>query len=247
MSYTQIGLRAIAALALAGVAATLGWFNVTAWLAEGQPVLAALAGFSEAIALVFAVMVEIAVRERRFDRAAVCAVILLGFGAFNAASGHRAWEASQVERVDQERMTAQAALDRSRAELQAEIGAVNARIEAAAPAARGGPQTTEADRLTWEARTAEDRARRRALQARLDALPVVAEPVEPFPAWLVWSFLGFVELSKATGLWSIGLGTAAAARKIEPAADNVVAFDASEAARKLVSQRKDRQPKEATG
>ena len=109
MSYTQIGLRAIAALALAGVAATLGWFNVTAWLAEGQPVLAALAGFSEAIALVFAVMVEIAVRERRFDRAAACALILIGFGSFNAVSGHRAWEASQVERVDQGRMTAQAA------------------------------------------------------------------------------------------------------------------------------------------
>lgn len=241
------GLRALAAFALAALTLSLAAFNVQGWLAEDLALLATLALCFEVIGFVFAVLTEDAARAGRFDRALVCFVILAGSAGFNTVGGHRAWEASMRPRQEAAARASQAALDASRAALLAELAEVNARIPAA-PQGRGGPQTAGADRETWLAATAEDRARRGQLQGRLDGLAIVAAPAPAFDERLVWGFLAFLEIAKALGLWAIGLSARAqnvsgANKASAPAASpSGRGWDASEAARRLVAMRRDRQP-----
>lgn len=233
------GVRTIAALSLAGLTAALAWFNVSAWAAEGLFVLALLAGFFEALGFVFAVLVEDAVRARRFDRALVSLVILVGCAAFNAAGGHRAWEAAMADRQDDARQVAQAGLDRHRAELLDAAARASAEIAAVPlpdPHAMSARQAQA--RASWELATAEARARQRRAENDLAALPVVAAVEPEFDDVTTWGFLGFLEIAKALGLWAIGVNVAAGRRR--PSAVGDKAWDASEAARRLVALRKDR-------
>lgn len=237
------GLRFLAALSLLGLTAALAWFNVTGWVGEGLTILAILAAFFEAIGFIFACLVEDAVRQRRFDRAFVAVLILVGAAAFNTVGGHRAWEASMQARVDADRQASQAALDQRRGELQLAISRAQAEIDRVPmpdPNERTGRQ--EQARATWAMATADARTRKAQAEAALTAMPVVAEPAPPFPVWLTWGFLGFLEVAKALGLWAIGMTSAPmqrrAPRSEEKPADTE--FDASEAARRLVAMRRDR-------
>lgn len=236
------GIRTTAALGLVGLTIALGVFNVRAWWADGLYILAVLAAFFELIGLVFAVMVEDAVRAKRFDRAFVALAILAGCAAFNTVGGHRAWEAAMRPRMETETNAAQAALDRRRGELQLAAARAQEQIDRVPmPVADSYTSRQREARETWEMLTSDARARRDALQAQLDRLPVVAEVAPPFRQELVWAFLTFLEVCKALGLWSLGLiaaRNAAAGPKL--VVDND-AFDASEAARRLVAMRKDRQ------
>ncbi len=231
------GLRIVAALALLALSGVLAAYNANGWLAKGLALLATLALITEALAFVMAVIADGAARSRQWLKLAICVLILFGAEAFNAAGSHMAWEADIAPKLDADRRTAQAALDHTRSTLQTELAEVNSRIPAP-PAQRGGPQTTEADLATWRAATADDRTRRTALQARLDALPIVAEVEPPFSPGVVWGFLIFLGFAKAFGLFAVGMTVGA---KSQGSGSNVVEFDASEAARRLVGRRKDRQ------
>lgn len=207
------GLRIVAALALLALSGVLAAYNADGWIARGLALLAGLALITEALAFVMAVIADGAARSRQWLKLTICILLLVGAEAFNAAGSHMAWEADMAPRLSADRTAAQAALDRTRAELQTELALVNARIEAVAPASRGGPQTTEAERLTWETRTADDRARRTALQRRLDGMPVVADVSPIFPEWIVWGFLAFLGFAKACGLYAVGMTVGAGAQR----------------------------------
>lgn len=237
------GLRAFAAMALAALTIALAFFNVAGWLTEGLLLLAILAACFEAIGFVFAVLTEDAARARRFDRAAICLCILVGSALFNTVGGHRAWEASMRPREEEARRTQQAALDAERRELQAAIAAAAAEIERVPlprPDAYTGRQ--EAALATWREATSAPRQRQAAAQGRLDTLAVIASPAPEFDERTVWAFLAFLEFAKALGLWAIGMNAKLPARTKLPAGATVSSFDASEAARRLVGLRRDRQP-----
>jgi len=252
------GLRAFAAIALAALTLALACFNVSGWLAERLALLAILAACFEAIGFVFAVLTEDAVRHGRWDRALVCFVILLGAAAFNTVGGHRAWEASMGPRQDEERQHAQRDLDAHRASLQLAAARAEAEIERVplpSPDQLTGRQAEA--RATWEMATAAPRQRKATAEAELLALPTVAPaPAAEFDAGLVWGFLGFLEIAKALGLWAIGMNAVVAQPASRPSRETVSGankaeaptrvwaggFDASEAARRLVSMRRDRQP-----
>jgi len=241
MNFIRHGVKLFAALALLGMAATLAAFNVEAWWAEGLVILAVLAAFFEAIGFVFAVMVEDAVRARRIDRAAVCFVILIGCAAFNTVGGHKAWERSQAAAVTADQSAAQAALDARIAALRQTIADAQARIDRVPlPDPLAMSRRQEEARASWEALTAEDRAVKARAQAELDRSDVVAPEAPPaFPAWLVWAFLGFLEVCKALGLWSLGLAASRPRLVVNNTAKGEMS--ASEAARHLVALRRDRQ------
>lgn len=246
---TRHGLRAVAALALAALTFTLGCFNVHGWWVENLQLLATLAACFEVIGFVFAVLTEDAVRRGRFDRALVCFLILTGAAAFNTVGGHRAWEASMGPRQDAVRRHAQADLDKHRAELlltSARADAEIARVPLPDPAET--PQRQAEARATWSMATTAPRQRKAAAETELAGLPVVAAPPAEFPDWLVWSFLGFLEVAKALGLWAIGMNPAVAPalrvvrRQEDETAEHAEAWSASEVGRRLVGLRRDRQP-----
>lgn len=237
-------VRAFAGATLAGLTLSLAVFNVMGWLASGLIILAILAAFFEALGFVFAVLVEDAVKAGRFDRALVALAILLGCAAFNTVGGHRAWDASMADRQAADQGAAQAALDARRGELLSTAARAQAevdRVPMPRPDAYTGRQ--EAARETWEVLTAAARDRKAQAEATLAGLPVVAEIAPPFDERLTWGFLAFLELAKALGLWAIGMSAKVAPARQRPAErQGNGAWDASEAARRLVAMRRDRAP-----
>jgi hypothetical protein len=189
-------LRIVAAAALVALSGVMAAYNAGGFVARGLPLLAALAIITEALAFVMAVQAEAAARSRCYLKALACFAILAGSEAFNSAGSHMAWDADQAPRLRAEQEHAQAALDQRRASLQMEI----ARVPLPDPSAISRRQAEA--RATWEAATAT--ARR-----QLDALPLVAEVAPPFPAAVVWTFLGFLGFAKATGLYALGFSVGA--------------------------------------
>lgn len=234
-------LRLVAAVALAGLTVQLAVFNAGGWHDRGLDLLAMLAVITEALAFVMAVCVEGA---SRWHKALACALILIGCEAFNAAGSHTAWEASQAPRLEAARNASQEELDVSRRALLQTIADAQARIDRVPlPDQSTFTSRQESQRAMWEAATADDRATKARAQAQLDAMPVVAvEPDPLFPEWIVWSFLAFLGFAKSLGLWAIGLSVAKQ-RDEEQRKDsgNVVTLDPSEAGRRLVAMRRDRQ------
>lgn len=244
IAYAQAhGLRLFAALALAALTLALACFNVQGWLAAQLALLAILAACFEAIGFVFAVLTEDAARAGRWDRAAVCFLILVGAAAFNTVGGHRAWEESQRPQAEADQRAAQRGLDARRAELQLAAARAQAEIDRAPmPRPEQTPQRQAEARATWELATAEPRRRQAQAEATLARLPVVAAaPAPAFGPRLTWGFLAFLEVAKALGLWAIGISSAAAPAR-QPQAWKLGGLDASEAARRLVAMRRDRQP-----
>lgn len=238
-------IRAIAALFLLGLTICLAVFNVAAWLGAGLIILAILAAFFEGIGFVFAVLVEDAIRQRRFDRALICLGILIGSAAFNCVGGHRAWDDAMAPRQEADQHAAQEALDARRAELQLAISRADAEIaRVPMPAADAMTGRQQEARETWQLMTAAPSARREAAEASLSALPVVAEAAPPFAPEIVWGFLAFLEFAKALGLYAIGMVAAPKRAGIKMTSFDAAAaadFDISEAARRLVAMRRDRQ------
>ena len=234
-------LRIIAAVALAGLSAQLAVFNSAGWHTRGLDLLAVLAVITEALAFVMAVCVE---GSGRWHKATVCALILVGCEAYNAAGSHMAWNDSQAPRLEATRNGAQASLDASRQALLQTIADAQARIDRVPLP----DQTTFArrqieQRTMWEAATADDRRTKERAQTSLDALPVVAaEPAPIFDDRTVWAFLAFLGFAKSLGLWAIGLSVAKQRNEVNRSSPNVVQLpNASDAGRALVAMRRDRQ------
>lgn len=189
----------------------LAVFNLTNWLSEGFYILAVVALCAELIGFVMAVMVEIAIRARRWLAAGVCGLILVVCAGFNIIGAERAWDASTAHHINGARMEAQDALDANRAELGDKLGRANRVIESYShllPDADTYRARQAGMQAAWEMATAQARGDALSAQRELDRLPVVAEVSPPFETWQVQAGFGFAELIKALGLWACGFGAA---------------------------------------
>lgn len=203
----RVGVASIAILTIA-----LGAFNIWNWLCEGLFILAVIAACSEAIGFIMATMVESAARQRRPLKASVALVILAACATFNVVGAERAWERSMETASETARMQAQTALDRERAELQAQLAQAQTIIRGY-QVLMPTPETPRARQAgmmeAWRQATAASRETSQQIQRRLDAMPIVAEVAQPFPAWAVSIGFGFAEFVKALGLWACGVTAAA--------------------------------------
>lgn len=153
-------------------------------------------------------------RERRWPNFAGALVFFIGALVIDGIGVHSGIETLATPWVQEMERDAQADqgarqrdLDKRRADLQREINNVQARIDALAPPPRSGPQTTAEDRETWLARTADDRARLKTQQDRLDAMPrsVAAEPAAPWLSPAITAFAVFAEMVVAFGVSILGI------------------------------------------
>ena len=202
-------LRTFAGGSLAVLMLGLAVFNVSNWLVEGFIILAVVAACAELIGFVMAVMVEIAIRSKRYAAASVCGLILVVCAGFNVIGAERAWDASIEQHLEGARLEAQAALDAERAELQQKLANANAQI-ATYNHLLPGADTVRARQAgmqaAWELATAQARTDAASAQAALDEMPVVASIAPPFVAWQVQVGFALAELIKALGLWACGFG-----------------------------------------
>jgi hypothetical protein len=187
----------------------LAVFNVGNWLSEGFIILAVVAACAELIGFVMAVMVEIAIRSKRYAAAGVCGLILTVCAGFNVIGAERAWDASIEQHLEGARMTAQTSLDAERAELQQKLATANAQI-ATYNHLLPGADTVRARQAgmqaAWELATSQARTDAASAQAALDEMAVVASIEPPFVAWQVQIGFALAELIKALGLWACGFG-----------------------------------------
>jgi len=202
-------IRTFAGASLAVLMLGLAVFNVSNWLTEGFIILAVVAACAELIGFVMAVMVEIAIRSKRYAAASVCGLILTVCAGFNVIGAERAWDASIEQHLEGARMTAQSALDTERAELQQKLANANAQI-ATYNHLLPGADTVRARQAgmqaAWEMATAQARTDAASAQAALDDMAVVASIAPPFVAWQVQVGFALAELIKALGLWACGFG-----------------------------------------
>lgn len=202
-------LRNFAGIALLALMAGLAVFNVVQWLSEGFFILALIALCAELIGFVMAVMVEIAIRSKRYIAATVCGLILTVCAGFNVVGAERAWDASMERHLEASRLEAQSDLDAERRELSMKLATANEQIAAYAnllpdahtPRARQRGMQEAWDRATSQARRDAERA-----QAQLDDMAVVATVAAPFDPWQVQIGFALAELIKALGLWACGFG-----------------------------------------
>lgn len=210
-------LRILTGASLALLMLGLGVFNVNQWLHEGFIILAVVAACAELIGFVMAVMIEIAIRSKRYGAAAVCGFILVVCASFNVIGAERAWDASIDQHLEEARHEAQAALDAQRAELQTKLADANAQIASYAHLLPGA-DTVRARQAgmqqAWEMATAQARADRAEAQAALDDMAIVAEIEPPFVPWQVQIGFAFAELIKALGLWACGFGASIVDRAV---------------------------------
>jgi hypothetical protein len=239
------GLRIVAAVALAGLSIELAVFNAHGWLAKGLELLAVLALITEALAFVMAVCVE---GSDRWYKAVICAAILIGCEAFNAAGSHQAWELSQAPKMQAGREAAQADIDARIGALRDNIATAQQRIDAVPkPVQDTFTSRQETQMAFWLEATAADRAAKERAQAVLDAINPVAEtPKAMFDDRIVWGFLAFLGFAKSLGLFAIGMSVAKPSRQAKPVSAKPIVVggtdvDASAAGRALVARRRDRQ------
>lgn len=202
-------IRAFAGASLAVLMLGLGAYNVNQWLSEGFYILAVVAICAELIGFVMAVMVEIAIRAKRWLASAVCGLILIVCAGFNVIGAERAWDASMARHLEGARLEAQAALDIERGELRQKLADANRQIGAydyLLPGAETFRARQAGMQAAWERATAQARNDALMAQRGLDRLPVVAEVAAPFQAWQVQVGFALAELIKALGLWAIGMG-----------------------------------------
>lgn len=206
-----ISVRTLAGASLALLMLGLAAFNVRQWFVEGFIILAVVALCAELIGFAMAVMIEVAVRAKRWLAAAVCGLILVVCAGFNVIGAERAWDAAMVRHLDGTRMEAQEALDATRAEMRQKLASAERRVreyDHLLPTADTMRARQSGMQAAWERATAQPRADAEAAQRELDRLPVVAEVASPFVAWQVQLGFGLAELIKALGLWACGFGAA---------------------------------------
>lgn len=205
----------LTALAAAGVVITLAIFNVAGWTVTWAGstwlmlLFCGIAFFSEFLAFVLAVSVE---RQWKIHkaRAMACLYALAVCAAVNLVSGHNAWVEFESRMVAEQVRTEQARIDLERGQLLDDIAAIDAELAAARPAldAAMGPAARAEAREVYQIEVQRLQPRRDQIQARLDALPVVAPDRHIIEPWVVWVAFALLELMKAVVLWGVGIGFA---------------------------------------
>lgn len=158
------------------------------------------------------------------------AVIGLAFAVLvNIEGGHRGLnhilEPLWAEAEDGRRQV-QAGLDAERGALADQIVALQARIDAipAVNCALVGPDTCRSRTANWNDLTGDDRAALAAARAQLNALPLAAGAVSPYPAWGPYALTGVFAFFSLFGLTMFGakvpgegIGAVRPVRRREPA------------------------------
>lgn len=199
--------------------AGLGLYNVVAYLKAGLLIFAIVAAASELIGFVMAVVVEFAIRERRYWAAGVCGGILAACATFNVVGAEHAYRADQVYTQDQARRAAQESLDTQRTSLQTDIASAEAevrRFDHLLPDASVNSWRAREMRAAWELATEDARSNKRRAQESLDTLPVVAEAPPQAHAYdplAVQLGFGIAEVIKVLGLWACGFGALATGQR----------------------------------
>ena len=213
---------------LAAASATL---NAWGWSQNPSMVvivLVALAVASEVLGLRYAEHAQEAFESRRWPQLLACGAILVGVVGFNAYSGHRAFELVEARRLAPytQIVREREALIAARAEAQAQIAAIEAKIPA--PMAPEQMATMPAVRIeaAQAARNVELARLMPELQAAQAALAALGQPVaapnEPPPAMpsdTIWSIVVLLEALKALGMWAIGANRKPAAPIAAPQLD----------------------------
>ncbi|NBW15577.1 MAG: hypothetical protein EBR82_47085 [Caulobacteraceae bacterium] len=213
----------VAGLAVWSVVAASTTLNAWGWSQSAAGlvslVVVTLVVASEVLGVLFMSRLVQAASSRAWGRVGLGAVLFAGVVAFNAYSGHRAFEMIEAARVAPLQAVAAA---------EAEIAKIDAKIDAL-PAV---PLTDEAGRSIGPQRTAELGAQRAAeiarlsklradASAKLDALPrsTGAASVKPIDAALLWAIVALVEALKAFGLFIVSGALHGAASTTKPAAN----------------------------
>lgn len=201
------------ALAAAGVVITLAIFNVSGWTATWKEapelmwLFCGIAFFSEFLAFLLAVSIE-RQWEKHKPRAIACLYALLVCAAVNLVSGHNAWTEFEGRMIESTRVAEQAQIDSERADLLQNLATIDAELAAARPGvgAAIGPQSRAEARQLYEIEVQRLSPRRDQIQARLDAIPLVAPERHIIDPIAVWVFFALIELMKAVVLWGVGIG-----------------------------------------
>lgn len=204
----------ITVIAAGGVVAFLAAFNLAGWVVTWENSIALMVLFAgvalcaEVLGFNLAVSIERQWRDKRRAPALAAAFSLAVCAAINLTSGHNAWlEFERLMFAPQVRAE-QTEIDARRANLQIEIAAIDAQLDAARPPIRmeAGPQGRAEARRVYEMEVARLAPQRDAAQAKLDAAPITAPARHIAPDWSVWVLFGLIEAMKATVLWAIGAG-----------------------------------------
>jgi len=168
-----------------------------------------------------------------------CGLVAIGSVMFTGWSGHQALDVSSNRaRADWAELQ----------QAQGELNAAALAVEAIAPIPvndeagyRIGPQSRALLMQEREQRIARAEAAEARAQAKVDRLGDVARPSAEMPQWLSWAIVILIETIELFGLALVN-GRRTAIRPVKQApAPQPVPVDASEAARALVSMRRDRQ------
>lgn len=211
---TKSGFLALAAIPASGVVLTFAVFNVAGWAVRWHDTQAiallfcGLAFFSEFLGFALAIAAEKQWEAGKKRRFAVCVYSLAVCAFVNVVSGDNAWTTFETMMTAPQARAEQASIYNERRDYLNQIAAIDAQLEAARPApdAAVGPQARAEARQVYQleiTRLNPDRAR---LQARLDAMPIVAPERHIIEPWMVWAGFIAIELMKALLLWGIGLG-----------------------------------------
>lgn len=211
---TKPGVLALAAIPAVGVVLTLAVFNVAGWAVRWQEALAiallfcGISFFCEFLGFALAIAAEHQIKAGRKDRFVVCVYSLAVCAIVNVGSGHNAWETFEGMMTAPQARIEQAGLDHERGAILSEIAGIDRQLDGARPAPQTalGPQSRAEAREVYQLEIARLQPRRERLQARLDAMPVVAPERHMIPPILVWIAFGLIEAMKALVLWGIGVG-----------------------------------------
>jgi hypothetical protein len=201
---TKIGVGAVVLfmLVVAGLNA-LGWVNT---LPGPAGIAASVVAISfELMALVAFEHLCAYAKARDYFRFALASVGLMLAVGMNIEGGHRGLDHMAVsfhQQAETDRRAAQTALDTERANVGAEIAAIQARIDQAASTNPGvaSPMRMQQWRENFEALTAEDRRQIASLRARLDTLPLTVAAQEPYPRWAPYAIASIFAFFSVFGL-----------------------------------------------
>jgi hypothetical protein len=201
---TKIGVGAVVLfmLVVAGLNA-LGWVNT---LPGPAGIAASVVAISfELMALVAFEHLCAYAKARDYFRFALASVGLMLAVGMNIEGGHRGLDHMAVsfhQQAETDRRAAQTALDTERANVGAEIAAIQARIDQAAATNPGvaSPMRMQQWRENFEALTAEDRRQIASLRARLDTLPLTVAAQEPYPRWAPYAIASIFAFFSVFGL-----------------------------------------------
>lgn len=208
------GFLALAAIPAAGVVLAFAIFNVAGWGVRWHaslPIALLFCGVAfctEFLGFALAIAAEKQWQAGKKKRVIVCLYALLVCAFVNVVSGDNAWTTFESMMTAPQVRTEQGDIDRERGDYLSQIAAIDQQLEAARPSPNGtmGPQARAEARQVYELEIARLSPARTRLQARLDALPIIAEARHIIEPWMVWAGFIAIEIMKALVLWGIGLG-----------------------------------------